>query len=365
MDSLRDLLLYVDDEEQALKYFRLTFAKEYEVLTAPDADQGWKQIEQHADRLALIISDQRMPGRSGVELLTAAKERCPRAVRLLTTAYSNLADAIAAVNRGAIFAYVTKPWKIDDLRIVVRQALQLHQLQCERDALLTEKLSSFQRLLFTDRVRTLGIALAGFAGQAQRPLAAAAAWMRDRQDAFAIGDDGGGDGRDLWPMVLAQSRTTAIAASELGLWLTRTRGPETATDLGELLASVAAGFPDSSVVERTSFSQVVDRRLLAAGFSELLALLHSRLRTSAAVAMVQVSGDHGKPIITVRLGGGSGAQVDPDRAGLMAYLAIHHHHGQVRIPSWTAAGGRVEVTLGGSDDDGLEAYLSRLAFCEW
>jgi len=200
MNSTRDLLLYVDDEEQALKYFNLCFAQDYEVLTANSAQQAWPLIEQHGERLALIISDQRMPGRNGVELLTAAKERCPRAVRLLTTAYSDLASAIAAVNRGEIFAYVTKPWQLDQLRVTVRQALQLHRMQCERDALIAEKITVFQHLLLADRTRALGIATAGFAGQVQRPLAAAAAWLRDRQNAFAIADPyDDNNSRDLWP----------------------------------------------------------------------------------------------------------------------------------------------------------------------
>ena len=364
MDNPRDLLLYVDDEEQALKYFRLIFAKDFEVITAPDADQAWHLIEQHADRLALVISDQRMPGRSGVDLLTAAKERCPRATRLLTTAYSDLASALAAVNRGAIYAYVTKPWKLEELRVVVQQALQLHHLQCERDALLAEKLSVFQNILLTDRVRTLGVAMAGLAGQVRRPLAAAAAWMRDRQKSFDIREPSQANSRDLWPAMLAQGRASAVIASELSLWVARNRGPEATTDIAAILAEFAARVPGITILERATTTLPVDRRLLAAGFSEFLRLLRSRLPTPDATVTMEVRHSSGERIIAVRLPGGDEPMIDPDHAGIAAYLAIHHHHGAITIPSWSPAGGQVEVVLGGSEDDGMDAFLERLALCE-
>ena len=257
MDKSRDLLLYVDDEEQALKYFRIAFDRDYEVLIATNAEQAWTLIEQHADRLAVIISDQRMPGRTGVELLTSAKERCPRAMRMLTTAYSDLSSAISAVNSGEIYAYITKPWVMDGLRVVVRQALQVYHLQRERDALLAEKLSVFQHLLLADRNRALGIAMAGMAGRVRRPLAAAAAWLSDRQGVFLIADDRPNERRDLWLAVLGQSKAAATVIGELGLWLARNRGAETAADLVSVIAAAAAEFPDVKVIGRVADAATV------------------------------------------------------------------------------------------------------------
>jgi len=362
MDRTRDLLLYVDDEEQSLKYFRLTFAKDFDVLTAADAETAWRLIEQHADRLALIISDQRMPGRSGVELLTAAKERCPQATRLLTTAYSDLASAIDAVNRGAIFAYVAKPWKLDELRIVVRQALQLHHLQRERDALLAEKLSAFQHLMLVDQVRTLGIAAAGLAGLVRRPLAAAAAWVRDRQDAFAIPSPIQADARDLWSAVLTHSRASVLSAQELGLWLARNRGGETTTDVAGLLADALAGADGVTVTDRNRIDLAIDARLLVAGLGELIHLLRSLLPAGGA-ATVRFSHD-GMPFLGIRISAGGPVGVDPDRAGLLAYLAIHHHLGSVSVVSWASGAGELTVSIGDSQDDGMDGFINRLALGE-
>ncbi len=362
MDKHRDLLLFVDDEEQALKYFTLAFAKDHEVLTASNADQAWALIEQHAGRLALVISDQRMPGRSGVELLTATKERCPRAVRLLTTAYSDLSSAIDAVNHGAIFSYVTKPWKIEELRMTIRQALQFHHLQCERDALLADKLSVFQQLLLADRTRVLGMVTAGMGGQVRRPLAAAAAWLRDRQGAFAGLFPVVPEVRDLWTAVLDQCRATAGLAGGLSTWLAANRGSEVPMDLGALLSNAAAGQGGARLADHPTFTLFGDHRLLTAGFSELFRLVHHGLRSPGSSATVTVRGDHANAAINLRLSGGQEPDGEPERAGLAAYLAIHHAHGSITVPSWSDQDGRrIEIVLGGSDDDGMESFLAQMA----
>lgn len=360
MDSQRELLLYVDDEEQALKYFSLIFAKEYEVLTAPGAEQAWALVERHGDRLALVISDQRMPGRSGVDLLSAIRERCPRAVRLLTTAYSDLSSAIAAVNRGAIFAYVTKPWKLDELRTVVLQALQLHRVQRERDALLAEKLSAFQHLLLADRTRCLGMAAAALSGQVRRPLAAAAAWLRHRGGLLPAAAPASGE-RDLWPAVLAQSRECALLGGGLGTWLARHRGPEAPADVGEALAEAATA-AGAEIVARAPQTAVIDRRLLVGGFTALLALLRGAL-APGGVATVAITGAGGA-VLTVRVRGDGAGVPDGDATGLAAYLAIHHHGGSVEMPAWDRAGASLGITLAEASDDGVDAFIAAIAAAE-
>jgi hypothetical protein len=69
-------------------------------------------------------------------------------------------------------------------------------------------------------------------------------------------------------------------------------------------------------------------------------------------------------LLRLRVVGGEEEGLDPDRCGLAAYLAIHHHLGSIDIKDWSARGGRIDIHLGGSDDDGLAAYLSQLARCE-
>ena len=103
------------------------------------------------------MTDQRMPGEKGVQFLERARQLHPRAIRILTTAYSDLDVAIEAVNSGAIYKYVTKPWDIPQLEVTLQRALEFFIVQRERDLLLKEKLSALQRMLITDRVLSLGI----------------------------------------------------------------------------------------------------------------------------------------------------------------------------------------------------------------
>ena len=98
-----------------------------------------------------------MPGEKGVQFLERARLLHPRAIRILTTAYSDLDVAIEAVNSGAIYKYVTKPWDIPQLQVTLQRALEFFIVQRERDLLLKEKLSALQRMMITDRVLSLGI----------------------------------------------------------------------------------------------------------------------------------------------------------------------------------------------------------------
>ena len=368
MNNTRDLILYVDDEEQALKYFCLAFAQQYEVLTAANAEQAWEVVERESARLAVVISDQRMPGRSGVELLTSIKERCPRAVRLLTTAYTDLTSAIDAVNQGAIFAYISKPWKVEELRMVLRQALAFHRLQVERDALLSEKLSVFQQLLLADRKRAFGLMAAPLVGPVRRPLAAAAAWARDRELYFSDAKKSPGEDRDLWPMMVEQSRSSLHLGQAIGQWLVRNRtGDETIVDLAALLQMSSQGMPGvTATTTRTDAVMPLDRGLLAAGWEDLLRLLAHFTHETGGEISVDVHLADGPPVLSARIrgSGNRGEMVDGiDRLGFAAYLAIHHHAGTIAVTRWDRAGGNLTIQLGvasNRDDEGQEAFITAL-----
>jgi len=137
----RYAVLFVDDEPQARKYFRLSLQGEYEVLLAESVDTGIELLNERADDIGVIITDQRMPERHGVELLRYARERHPRIIRLLTTAYSDLEDAIDAVNKGEILRYIAKPWQLPQLQLELRQAMDYHRMARERDSLIAEKMA--------------------------------------------------------------------------------------------------------------------------------------------------------------------------------------------------------------------------------
>lgn len=132
----RPAILYVDDEVQSLKYFTRAFGEDFAILTAASAAEAEALLESKGERIGALITDQRMPAQSGVQLLERMKVRYPQIVRLLTTAYADLDDAIAAVNRGEIHRYILKPWDIDALRAELRGAMGLYQRKRHEQELL-------------------------------------------------------------------------------------------------------------------------------------------------------------------------------------------------------------------------------------
>jgi two-component system, probable response regulator PhcQ len=176
-DYRKCTVLYVDDEEMALKYFTRAFENRFPILTALNATEGYRLLEQNRERIGLVITDQRMPGEKGVQFLERARQLHPRAIRILTTAYSDLNVAIEAVNSGAIYKYVTKPWDIPQLEVTLRRAVEFFLVQRERDLLLKEKLSVLQRMMITDRVLSLGILAARLGHYLRNSLVAVQTFM--------------------------------------------------------------------------------------------------------------------------------------------------------------------------------------------
>ncbi|MGA2663040.1 MAG: hybrid sensor histidine kinase/response regulator [Verrucomicrobiota bacterium] len=165
MDHLYDYrkfpILYVDDEELSLKYFTLAFGDQFRVLTATNAQEGLKLLEEHRDEIGLLMTDQRMPGEQGVWLLERARQLRPRIIRILATAYADMDAAIAAVNTGAVYKYVTKPWDPPQLESTLKRGLEFFIVQRERDQLLQEKLSVLRNMMIADRIVSLGLLAAG------------------------------------------------------------------------------------------------------------------------------------------------------------------------------------------------------------
>jgi len=176
MENLYDYkkfaILYVDDEEKSLKYFERAFGDDFRVFTAANAQDGFKLLEQHADEIGLLLTDQRMPGEKGVWLLERARQLRPRILRILVTAYSDFDAAIAAVNSGAIYKYVSKPWDPPQLELTLRQAMEFFLVQAERDQLLYEKMSVLRNMMIADRIVSLGLLAAGLSHHIRNSLVA-------------------------------------------------------------------------------------------------------------------------------------------------------------------------------------------------
>ncbi|NOY44959.1 MAG: response regulator [Deltaproteobacteria bacterium] len=130
----RHTLLFVDDEENILKALaRLFHRTDHEILTARS---GREALEILADRpVSLILSDQRMPGMTGTELLARAREIRPEAVRIILTGYADVAAAMEAINDGRVYRFLPKPWDDQALLEVVAEALAELDLKREHAAL--------------------------------------------------------------------------------------------------------------------------------------------------------------------------------------------------------------------------------------
>ena len=156
-----DKILFVDDEPMALKYFERLVSPLAPVITASSVEQGKAFLRERGGEIAVLVSDQRMPGAHGNELLGYAREFHPGIVRMLTTAYSELGEAIEAINSGEIYRYITKPWDIGSLHADLRNALELAGLRSERDELAREKMIVHQRQLLGSRLASLTMLGAG------------------------------------------------------------------------------------------------------------------------------------------------------------------------------------------------------------
>ena len=160
-DYKRYAILYVDDEERSLKNFERGFKDTFRIFTASNAEDGLRLLEAHADEIGVIMSDQRMPGMKGVQFLEKARQLRPKMIRILATAFSDLDAAIASVNTGAIYKYITKPWEGHELEHTLKRSLEFFMVQHERDQLLREKMSVLHKMVITDRVLSLGVLAAG------------------------------------------------------------------------------------------------------------------------------------------------------------------------------------------------------------
>src|SRR5260221_640389 len=171
-DYKKHTILYVDDEEKSLKYFTRAFEDQFQILTAANAQDGLKLLEAHKDEIGLLMTDQRMPGEKGIWLLEKARQLRPRIIRILATAYSDMEAAIAAVNTGAIYKYVTNPGDPPQLESTLKRGLEFFMVQNERDQLLREKRSVLHNMMIADRIVSLGLLAAGLSHHIRNSLVA-------------------------------------------------------------------------------------------------------------------------------------------------------------------------------------------------
>ena len=121
MTAAKARVLFVDDEPRVLTTMRMLFRAHYEMYFAEGGMQALALLRRQP--VDVVVSDQRMPGMTGIELLRAARELNPNAMRILLTGYSDLNSIIGSINEGEIFRFVNKPWSNEDLSTTVARAV--------------------------------------------------------------------------------------------------------------------------------------------------------------------------------------------------------------------------------------------------
>ena len=141
------LVVYVDDERANRVVFEQSLASEFTIVCAADGPSALEIFEKH--EAAVLVTDMRMPTMHGGELLRIVKERWPRVVRIVVTAYADVDPILRAINEGLVARYIIKPWVRAELVQVLRWAIEAWKLGRDSEAI-------YRRLLETERLATLG-----------------------------------------------------------------------------------------------------------------------------------------------------------------------------------------------------------------
>ena len=179
LDSEARTVLVVDDEALSRKWFCRTFEKEFRIEAAASVDEALELLRVRGAEIAVLVTDYRMPGRNGLELLRAVQHGYRHIVPLLSTAYAEKEMAIAAVNEGRVFRILEKPLDEQAARQALRDAMTLHRVQAR------------ERALHESRAMAMRETLGFLAHELNTPLGTVRGYMnalRDRYQALDSGD---------------------------------------------------------------------------------------------------------------------------------------------------------------------------------
>lgn len=282
MDYQKFAILYVDDEEKSLKSFSRAFGDQFRIFTAKSAREGFDVLQAHLAEIGLLMTDQRMPGDQGVWLLEKARELRPQIVRVLATAYADLDAVIAAVNSGAIYKFVNKPWDPPQLEMTLKQGLEFFMVRQERDSLLNEKMAVLRRLVVADRVVSLGLLAAGLSHHIRNSLVAVKTFLDlvpARLEAENL-DVANLRNQDFWTEYYdsVQGQVEKINDLLKNLWLASEKSPFQFADkihLQEIIQQVLSGFHGTIAAKKITVRNEVPGTLptLLADKPKLLRLL--------------------------------------------------------------------------------------------
>ncbi len=156
-------ILYVDDEPINVRVFEANFRIRFRVVSCSSGEEALALLSEREGEFGVVLSDQRMPGMTGVELLEQVRLRWPDVQRMLLTAYSDMQVVLAALNRGQVSRYFVKPWVREELASALEDACRIYSLQARlRDTEL--------RMLRSERLAAIGAVSAGIAHELMNPL---------------------------------------------------------------------------------------------------------------------------------------------------------------------------------------------------
>ena len=177
-------ILFVDDEERILTALKNIFRGKYHVLTATNGQEALEFMRKF--QIPVVVSDQRMPGMLGVDLLRRSRESSPDTVRILLTGYSDLASIVGSINDGEVYRFISKPWDNQELQQVIAEAVAIGNRLLERQrSQLTPPAKLDGAVLVLDERREVFNALTGMAGDKVKLLHA-----RSIQEALTFLDTG-------------------------------------------------------------------------------------------------------------------------------------------------------------------------------
>jgi two-component system probable response regulator PhcQ len=400
-------VLFVDDEDQTRKYFRMAFEQHFPVLTAGSVEEAWNLLSSESAQVAVLITDQRMPVQVGTELLARVRREHPDIVRILTTAYADLDAVIDAVNSGAIYRYVVKPWDVRELRVTLTRAMEYFQLRRERDMLVREKLSSLQQLLVADRIRSFAVLAEGLSSHVRDTMVALSAYVeiargqlesrpqevgrRVQQSFIDVHDEVERAHEDMLKLIHSVAEATTERRYEFGDRIV----------LGELLSAAwaQAARPAGEAIPAAKIDVAPNLPELAGSRAMLLRMLANLIRHVVTAALPQQGGGK-RPIQidarnTTRLWGAESVVIDivcpgfawsesslaslflpPSMQGnaagqpdlLVAFFIAYHHGGTIALRNeGPAAGFRLslpfrpeDVTRPALDRDAVSELFLRL-----
>ncbi len=138
-------VLYIDDEQNNLNGFKATFRFDYTIFIAVNIEQAYEHLQKNAE-ISVILCDQRMPDKTGVQFFEEMREQYPDPIRMLITGYTDIESVIDAVNRGHIFRYIKKPWTDTDVRSAIEEANKFYVTNSMLAAKNTELQSAYDEL---------------------------------------------------------------------------------------------------------------------------------------------------------------------------------------------------------------------------